>query len=119
MSARTAAKSTDSSVSSTSSGSGWILSPFWDSALFIGAPLICIAAFVPLRSFWGSENLSLFLLAFFTFGHHLPGFIRAYGDRELFARYRWRFLLAPPIVLATTLWFNASELHGLLFLVFA
>ncbi|MCI0419002.1 MAG: tetratricopeptide repeat protein [Acidobacteria bacterium] len=101
-----------------SPGSAWILSPFWDSTLFIGAPLICIAAFLPLRSAWGSENLSLFLLAFFTFGHHLPGFMRAYGDRELFARYRWRFLLAPPLILAATLWFSARDLHGLLFLVF-
>jgi tetratricopeptide (TPR) repeat protein len=103
---------------STSLGSSWILSPLWDSILFIGAPLICIAAFLPLRSAWGADNLSLFLLAFFTFGHHLPGFIRAYGDRELFARYRWRFLLAPPLILAATLWFSARDLHGLLFLVF-
>jgi tetratricopeptide (TPR) repeat protein len=114
-----ASRSTKASKSrSTTSGSTWILSPIWDWTLFIGAPLICIAAFVPLRSIWGSENLSLFLLAFFTFGHHLPGFIRAYGDRELFTRYRWRFLLAPPVILATTLWFSARDLHGLLFLVF-
>jgi tetratricopeptide (TPR) repeat protein len=98
--------------------SPWILSPVLDNLLFIGAPLICIAVFLPVRSVWGSENLSLFLLAFFTFGHHLPGFIRAYGDRNLFARYRWRFLLAPPVILAATLWFSARDLHGLLFLVF-
>src|SRR4026209_2344919 len=94
--------------------SPWILSPVLDNLLFIGAPLICIAVFLPVRSVWGSENLSLFLLAFFTFGHHLPGFIRAYGDRNLFARYRWRFLLAPPVILAATLWFSARDLHGLL-----
>ena len=44
--------------------------------------------------------------------------MRAYGDRELFARYRWRFLLAPPLILAATLWFSARDLHGLLLLVF-
>jgi tetratricopeptide (TPR) repeat protein len=44
--------------------------------------------------------------------------MRAYGDRELFARYRWRFLLAPPLILAATLWFSVRDLHGLLFLVF-
>jgi len=102
----------------SSLGSAWILSPALDSFLFIGAPLVCIAVFVPLRATWGSETLSLFLLAFFTFGHHLPGFIRAYGDHELFARYRWRFLLAPPLILAATLWFSSRDLHGLLFLVF-
>ncbi len=26
-------------------------------------------------------------------GHHLPGMIRAYGDRALFQRFRWRFYL--------------------------
>ena len=119
MPAKTVSRSVNASMSrSTTPGSAWILSPIWDSVLFIGAPLICIAAFVPLRSAWGSEDLSLFLLAFFTFGHHLPGFIRAYGDRELFARYRWRFLLAPPLILAATLWFSARDLHGLLLLVF-
>jgi tetratricopeptide (TPR) repeat protein len=101
-----------------SPASGWILSPFWDLILFIGSPVLVIAAFVPLRAWVRSEEISLWLLAFFTFGHHLPGFLRAYGDRELFAQYRLRFLLAPPIVLAATLWFDARQLHGLLLLVF-
>jgi tetratricopeptide (TPR) repeat protein len=48
----------------------------------------------------------------------LPGFIRAYGDPELFQRFRWRFLLAPPIVFACALWFASADLHGLLLLVF-
>jgi Flp pilus assembly protein TadD len=99
--------------------SPWILSPVWDLALFIASPLLVIAAFVPLRAWVRSEQLSLWLLAFFTFGHHLPGFLRAYGDRELFARYRWRFLLAPPLVLAATVWTDQRNLHGLLLLVFA
>lgn len=97
----------------------WIISPFWDATLFIASPLLVIAAFVPLRAWVRSEQLSLWLLAFFTFGHHLPGFLRAYGDRELFARFRWRFLLAPPLLLAATLWTDQRNLHGLLFLVFA
>jgi tetratricopeptide (TPR) repeat protein len=97
---------------------GWILSSFWDSLLFIGSPVVAIVLFVPLRTFFSSSAISLFLLAFFTFGHHLPGFLRAYGDRELFARYRWRFLLAPPLVFGATMWFDARGLHGLLFAVF-
>lgn len=99
--------------------SGWILSPLKDSLLFIGAPLLCIFTLLPWRAVWKSEDISLFLLAFFTFGHHLPGFLRAYGDRELFARYRLRFLLAPPLVFAATWWFASRDLHGVLLLVFA
>lgn len=96
----------------------WILSPGWDWLLFIGSPLVVAALFVPLIGRVRSEQLSLFLLAFFTFGHHLPGFLRAYGDRDLFARYKWRFLLAPPLVFAATLASDTHGLHGLLLLVF-
>jgi len=77
-----------------------------------------VAAFVPLLGRVRSEQISLFLLAFFTFGHHLPGFLRAYGDRDLFARYKWRFLLAPPLVFAATVVNDLRGLHGLLLLVF-
>ena len=97
----------------------WIVSPVWDSLLFIGAPLVSIAAFLPMRGWFSSQQIAVFLLAFFTFGHHLPGFLRAYGDRDLFRRFRWRFLAAPPAVFATTLWFDSRELHGLLIFVAA
>jgi tetratricopeptide (TPR) repeat protein len=95
------------------------MSPLADSLLFIGAPLVCIVTLLPLRAVWKPADISLFLLAFFTFGHHLPGFMRAYGDRELFARYRLRFLLAPLLVFLVTWWFAARDLHGLLLVVFA
>jgi tetratricopeptide (TPR) repeat protein len=98
--------------------SRWILSFGWDMALFIGAPALSILTLVPMRGLWSSAGYSAFLLAFFTFGHHLPGFLRAYGDRELFRQYRARFLIAPPLVFACALWFARADLHGLLFLVF-
>ncbi|MFN0172990.1 MAG: tetratricopeptide repeat protein, partial [Bryobacteraceae bacterium] len=101
------------------SPSRWILSPVHDWLLFIGAPVVCILTLLPLRVVWTSEQIAILLLAFFTFGHHFPGFLRAYGDRELFARYRWRFLLAPPIIFGTALWFDARQLHGLIVFVFA
>jgi len=98
--------------------SGWIISPIWDSLLFIGAPVTCILALFPLRKYWQPQEYSFLLLAFLTFGHHLPGFIRAYGDRELLARYRLRFLLAPPLIFFTTLWFDLRGLHGLVIFIF-
>ena len=95
----------------------WILSPSLDLLLFIGAPLVVMAVFLPLRSLFSSREIAIFLLAFFTFGHHFPTFLRAYGDKELFDRFRWRFLLAPPLLFATALWFNSQQLHGLLIFV--
>ncbi len=97
----------------------WIISPVWDSVLFIGAPVVSAAALLPLARLWPSQAYSFFLLAFFTFGHHLPGFLRAYLDKELFRRYRARFLLAPPLVFLTALWFEQRGLHGMLIFVFA
>jgi tetratricopeptide (TPR) repeat protein len=37
----------------------------------------------------------------------------------LFARYRLRFLLAPPLIFATALWFDLKDLHGLVIFVSA
>ena len=51
----------------------------------------------------------LAVAAFASIGHHLPGFLRAYGDRELFRRFRWRFLLAPPLMLGGGAALFASE----------
>ncbi|HUG82561.1 MAG TPA: tetratricopeptide repeat protein [Bryobacterales bacterium] len=98
---------------------GWIISPLWDSFLFIGAPLVVIAVFLPLRGVMSSEQIAILSLAFFTFGHHFPTFLRAYGDHELFQRFRWRFLLAPPLLFGAAMWFNSRDLHGLLLFVAA
>ena len=99
--------------------SGWILSPLWDSLLFIGAPVVVIAVFLPLRNFISSEQIAILSLAFFTFGHHFPTFLRSYGDVELFERFKTRFLLAPPLLFAAALWFSSRDLHGLLLFVAA
>jgi tetratricopeptide (TPR) repeat protein len=98
--------------------SRWIISPLADTLLFIAVPLVTVAALIPLSRFFPPAEFAAVLLAFFTFGHHLPGFLRAYGDKELFSQYRWRFLLAPPLVFTASLWFAWRDLHGLLFAVF-
>ena len=107
-----------SRTASDAASASWIISPFWDSALFIAAPVVSIGVLFPLKAFWSSQDYAAFLLAFLTFGHHLPGFIRAYGDRELFARYRWRFLLGPLLIFLAALWFEKRQLHGILMVGF-
>jgi Flp pilus assembly protein TadD len=37
-------------------------------------------------------------------GHHLPGMIRAYGDRALFERFKMRFIVAPVALLIVCVW---------------
>ena len=93
----------------------WIISPVADLVLLIATPL----AIVPIVSLLAKyrlspEEIAISVFAFASLGHHLPGFLRAYGDRDLFRRFRYRFLLAPPLALAAS-WisFVSLRLHGL------
>jgi hypothetical protein len=74
----------------------WVLSPGWDLATIIAAPLIWMAVFGLLVPFVGIEALVTFF-AVFNVAHHLPTFLRIYGDRDLLRRFRWNILLAPII----------------------
>ncbi len=92
---------------------GWIISPAADIALLVATPLAILPAVTLAARHLSAELIALTVVSFASIGHHLPGFMRAYGDRELFRRFRWRFLLAPPIVLAVALVFTWRNLHGL------
>lgn len=95
----------------------WIVSPAWDLTYLVLTPLAIVpAVLIAVRQWLSAEQVYLAVISFASLGHHLPGFMRAYGDRELFQRYRWRFLLAPPLVFALALVFTppaavASALH--------
>lgn len=104
----------------------WIVSAIWDLSYVVLTPaLIVPLVLLAVRYALSAEQVYLAVISFASLGHHLPGFMRAYGDRELFARYRLRFLLAPPLAFATALLFTPpagvanslgltwSHLHGL------
>src|SRR5688500_16897406 len=106
--------------------SPWVISPAWDLVYLVLTPVLIVpAVLIAARQWLSTEQIYLAVIAFASLGHHLPGFMRAYGDRELFARYRWRFLLAPPLVFVLALLFTPprgmaealglpwSHLHGL------
>jgi tetratricopeptide (TPR) repeat protein len=79
----------------------WIISPIADLAFIILAPLAILpATWLLVQTVWTPETLFLATFCFASLGHHLPGYLRAYGDRELFARHRWRLIIAPPACLA-------------------
>jgi tetratricopeptide (TPR) repeat protein len=90
----------------------WIVSPWADTLFVIGAPLLIAPIF-----YLAAKALSPTLVAGFVFGvlstgHHLPGFLRAYGDPVLFSRYRLRFLAMPPLVFLAIFAFTWNEMHG-------
>lgn len=83
----------------------WILDSWRDLILYVGTPLLIIPLFALAQARWSAQEIYLFVAAFGAMGHHLPGMIRAYGDRALFERFRWRFIIAPIFLLAVCVGF--------------
>src|SRR5207237_291020 len=78
----------------------WILDSWRDLILYVGTPLLLVPVFALAQARWSPQDIYLFVAAFGAMGHHLPGMIRAYGDRALFERFKWRFIFAPLFLLA-------------------
>src|SRR5256714_3040358 len=83
----------------------WILDSWRDLILYVGTPLLIIPLFTLAQARWSAQEIYLFVAAFGAMGHHLPGMIRAYGDRSLFERFRWRFIIAPIFLLTVCVGF--------------
>ena len=72
----------------------WILSPQRDMCFILLAPVFVLALLLWLSQL--TTALTVFaIVGIYNIAHHLPTLLRIYGDRDLFRRYRWRFLLAP------------------------
>ena len=91
-------------MSSINPPNQWIISRLWDSVFFIGTPLISLAVLLFASNYFSSADIALFVLAFFAVGHHLPGLMRAYGERELFSRYKARFIVSPIVITGFVGW---------------
>ncbi len=96
----------------------WILSSWRDLLLYVGTPLLLIPMFALAQSRWRAEDIYLFVGAFGATGHHLPGMIRAYGDRALFERFKWRFIIAPVFLIATCAAFYIWDLKAIVLVLF-
>ena len=81
----------------------WILSPAQDALFVVGAPLLTLGAAVAAFGYFGAADATAYIVLLhvvFTVAHHLPTFIRVYGDTDLFRRFKWTFMLAPVFPLA-------------------
>lgn len=81
----------------------WVLDPLQDTLLIIAAPVLALAAAIATFKGLGGAAATSLIIALhivFTVAHHLPTFIRIYGDVELFKRFKWSFVLAPAVPLA-------------------
>lgn len=96
----------------------WILNSWRDLILYVATPLLLLPVFALAQSRWSPQDIYLFVAAFGAMGHHLPGMLRAYGDRALFNRFRWRFIIAPIFLLVTCVAFYWWDLKGIILIVF-
>src|SRR3954462_5202841 len=96
----------------------WILSSWRDLVLYVGTPLLLVPLFALAQARWNPQDIYLFVGAFGATGHHLPGMIRAYGDRALFERFRYRFIFAPIFLLVVCVAFTWWDMKGIILIVF-
>ena len=72
----------------------WILTAGGDWLWIIGTPVLALAwallTLVLLGPVW---VISIFVVL--NASHHLPTFLRIYGDKDLFERFRWSLVLGP------------------------
>lgn len=81
----------------------WILDPVQDALFIIAAPLLVLAVALLGFGMLGAESAVAAIILVhmvMTVAHHLPTFIRIYGDVDLFHRFKWTFLLGPLLPLA-------------------
>ena len=93
--------------------SPWILDRWRDLLLFVGTPVLLIPIFTAAQARWSAQDIFLFVGAFGAMGHHLPGMIRAYGDRALFDRFKIRFVVAPLALLVVCVWASVYNIQAI------
>lgn len=92
--------------------SPWIVRAAFDLPLVVLTPLLALPLLWMWRDSRGDEVVYATVMTFGALGHHLPGMLRAYGDRALFARFRSRFLLAPLFLIAVCAGWRIAGLHA-------
>ena len=90
----------------------WVFGPATDLLLLIATPILILPVALLVQGREAAYSVGLLVAGFGALGHHLPGMMRAYGDRALFARFRTRFLVAPLVFLAAALGFGMNGLNG-------
>ena len=85
--------------------------------LIVGTPLLLLPLFALGERLAGTALLTAFATVS-ALGHHLPGMLRAYGDRALFRRFRWRFILAPIVLIGVSVFCAIQGIYTAILLAF-
>lgn len=105
-------------VTSPSLPSPWILGPVRDLLLFVASPVLILLAVMGLRQGVASKDIQYMVLAFGAMGHNLPGMMRAYGDRDLFRRFKTRFIVSPIVLLAICFAFTWKQSGAIILIAY-
>lgn len=95
--------------------SGWIsrdqymVSPSFDWCFLIGSPLLALACVLGAASLVRPSLVEEYVLSFLAVGHHVPTFLRAYGDPDERANNRVRLAAVPLCLVALLLALNAVD----------
>lgn len=100
--------------------SPWLMGAGPDLMLVIATPALVIPALFGCLGLGlaTAAQLNEWVMTFGAQGHHLPGMMRAYGDRELFQRFRIRFIAAPLLLGGACILCSLYQLQALIFLAF-
>ncbi len=98
-------------------GKLWVFGPARDLLLLVATPILILPLAFALEGRETAYTVGLLVAGFGALGHHLPGMMRAYGDRALFQRFRTRFLLSPIVFALAALGFAANGLNGVSLIV--
>jgi hypothetical protein len=89
-----------------------------DLALMVAAPTWILPLVLAGAVLAGDRAINEGVAALGAVGHHLPGMMRAYGDRALFRRFRARFILAPLTLAGVCVAVAQRGLHAIVFVAF-
>src|SRR5262249_17971015 len=91
----------------------FIASPATDTIFILGIPIIALGGVLLLLRFqWITVTTFVAITAIYTGAHHLPGFLRAYGTRDIFQANRGRLILAPLLIFSLVLFLEFRGLRA-------
>lgn len=88
----------------------YIVSPRFDWIFFIASPFLAIGVVLGAVQILPPWTVKQYVLVYMALGHHVPTFLRAYGDPDEFRRNRFRLIAIPLLVvpvLAVAYWIDA------------
>jgi tetratricopeptide (TPR) repeat protein len=95
----------------------WIMGGWHDAILVVFTPLLLLPLFA-VADRWSTTAALTTFATVFALSHHLPGMLRAYGDRALFRRFWLRFILAPPLLIGVAVFCAVYDMHSAFMLAF-